>query len=204
VLAVNPDIKAGIKFHYSDTGFNILGNIISKVSGLSYPTYIQRYILQPSEMNASGFYSGVNGLSPGVEPYKNGQIIPQDQRWPFDPQFFPAEGLITTVSDLSLWVNEVLAKNPKLLTKISHQQMLAPQHNPTWENTRIGLGWFMVKRNGIEYTYHMGSVRGYESIIAMDINASSAIILLTNSSDVPRWEIVDLIEKLIKKDSLPP
>jgi hypothetical protein len=46
----------------------------------------------------------------------------------------------------------------------------------------------------------MGGIRGYESIVAMDINTKNAIILLTNSSDVPRWEIVDLIEQTMRAD----
>ena len=42
-----------------------------------------------------------------------------------------------------------------------------------------------------------GGIRGYESIIVMEPAAKNAIILLTNSSDVPRWEIVDLIEGVL-------
>lgn len=204
VLVVNPDIKAGAKFQYSDTGFNILGNIIARVSGLSYSTYIERHILQPSGMFASGYYSGANGLSPSVEPYKNGQLIPQDQRWPFDPQFFPSEGLITNVNDLNHWIKMVLTMDIKLLTKTSYQQMLVPRAATSWDETRISLGWFMVKRNGIEYTYHMGAIRGYESIVAIDFKTNNAVILLANSSNVPRWEMVDLIEGVMKKDNFLP
>jgi CubicO group peptidase (beta-lactamase class C family) len=199
VLSANPDIKPGTEFQYSDTGFNLLGKIIFSVSGLSYSTYIEKNILQPSGMHASGYYSGENGLRPSVEPFKNGQIISQDQRWPFDPQFFPSEGLITDVIDLNRWTKMMLEKSPEILKKSSYQEMLAPSH-AAMEGASIGLGWFKMTRNGIAYTYHMGGIRGYESIVAMDINTKNAIILLTNSSDVPRWEIVDLIEQTMRAD----
>lgn len=201
VLNANQDIQPGIKFQYSDTGFNLLGRIISKVSGLSYTSYIEQHILQPSGMHISGYYSGENGLRPSVEPFKNGQIIPQDQRWPFDPHFFPSEGLITNVIDLDRWAKMMLEKNPKILTKTSYEKMLAPLH-AAMDGVDVGLGWFMMTRHGIEYTYHIGGIRGYESIFAMDMNGKNAIILLTNSNDVPRWEIVDLIEKTLLDDKI--
>ena len=196
VLEVNPDIQASSKFRYSDTGFNLLGHVISRVSGLPYHTYIERNILKPALMNSSGYYSGPSGVQPDVEPFKNGQLIHQDQRWPFDPQFFPSEGLISNVADLSLWAKAVLTNSPKLLTKNAYEKMLMPKASR--EETRIGLGWFITRRDQIDYVFHMGGIRGYESIIVMEPSANNAIILLTNSSDVPRWEIVDLIERMMK------
>lgn len=199
-LAVNPDSKPGIQFQYSDTGFNLLGKVITKVSGLPYQTYIEHNILKPALMDSSGYYSGSSGVQPDVEPFKNGQRIPQDQQWPFDSQFFPSEGLISNVADLNLWVKAVLTKSPKLLTKHSYEQMFAPLQKTSWEETRIGLSWFITRRHQIDYVYHMGGIRGYESILVMEPSANNAIILLTNSSDVPRWEIVDLIERILKGD----
>ena len=201
VLNANPDIKPGITFQYSDTGFNLLGRIISKVSGLSYTVYIEQHILQPAKMQASGFYSGQKGFYPTVEPFKNGLVISPDQQWPFDSRFFPSDGLISNVKDLNLWAKLILEKSPSILTKASHQQMLLPLHK-AMDGSSIGLGWFMMKRNGISYSYHMGGLRGYESIVAIDLTANNAIILLTNSSDVPRWEIVDLIEKTLRNYNL--
>ena len=200
VLAVNPDIKPGIQFQYSDTGFNLLGKVIADVSGLPYHIYIERNILKPALMDNSGYYSGSTGVQPDVEPFKNGQLIPHGQQWPFDPQFFPSEGLISNVNDLSLWVQAVLTRSSKLLSKKSYKQMTTPLEKTSWEETRIGLGWFITRRHQIDYVYHMGDIHGYESVLVMEPSANNAIILLTNSSDVPRWEIVDEIERVLRDD----
>lgn len=198
-LTANPDVQAGARFQYADTGFNMLGNIVAKVSGLGYSAYIERHILRPIGMRNSGYYSGPDGLRPSVEPFKNGQLIPLDQRWPFDPQFFPSEGLITHVGDLSLWVKAVLTMSPELLTKKSYRQMLVPLKVTDWGETHISLGWFITRRNNIEYAYHMGGIRGYSAIVVIEPDAKNGIILLTNSSDTPRWEIVDLIVNHTKR-----
>jgi len=198
VLAANQKIQAGINYEYSDTGFNILGKIASHVSGLNYQTYIERNILKPARMKNSGYYSGPLGIHPTVEPFKNGLPIPLDQRWPYDPQFFPSEGLISNVYDLTRWVKLVLLMDSKLLTKASYEQMLIPRLDTTLEGSRIGWGWFVTQRNDVNYAYHMGGIRGYESILVMQADTGNAIIILSNSTDTPRWEIVDLIEQTMK------
>lgn len=199
VLAANQKIQAGTSYQYADTGFNILGEIISHVSGLDYQTYIERNILNVTRMQNSGYYSGAPGIKPTVEPFKNGLPIPLDQRWPYDPQFFPSEGLISNVKDLTSWIKIVLTMDSKLLTKESFKQMLIPRLDTTLDNTQIGWGWFITQRNNTDYAYHMGGIRGYESILVIQPNTGNAIVILTNSSDIPRWEIVDLIEKTMKE-----
>jgi CubicO group peptidase (beta-lactamase class C family) len=46
----------GEKFSYSNSGIVILGAIIEKVSGISYPEYIQKNILDPTEMKDTGIH----------------------------------------------------------------------------------------------------------------------------------------------------
>jgi CubicO group peptidase (beta-lactamase class C family) len=197
VLAVNKNIQAGTKYQYSDTGFNILGKIVADVSGMNYHTYIERNILQPARMKDSGYYSGAAGIQPTVEPFKDGLLIPLEQRWPYDPEFFPSEGLISNVYDLTRWAKLLLAMDSKLLAKESYRQMLSPRFETTLAQTRVGWSWFITHRGSIDYVYHMGGIRGYESIIVMQPDVKNAIIILTNSSAIPRWEIVDLIEQVM-------
>jgi CubicO group peptidase (beta-lactamase class C family) len=45
----------GLEYEYSNFGFAMLGYIIHKVSGLSYDTYIHKYILAPIGMDATTF-----------------------------------------------------------------------------------------------------------------------------------------------------
>lgn len=198
VLAANPHIHPSENFEYSDTGFNLLGRIISLTSGQNYTRYIQDHILTPAKMKGSGFYSGINGLQPSCVPFKDGKPIPPDKQWPYDPQFFPSEGLISNAFDLSQWALLVLNKDTRLLSIASYQEMQTPRLATTWPDTRIGLAWFTTARNGQNYSFHMGGIRGYQSIIAMNADTKSAIILLSNTSDLPRWELVDLIKSQLE------
>jgi len=44
----------GEKFSYSNSGIVVLGAVIEKISGMSYPDYLQKNILGPTEMNDTG------------------------------------------------------------------------------------------------------------------------------------------------------
>jgi CubicO group peptidase (beta-lactamase class C family) len=52
VLTENQSIQTGTNYQYSDTGFNILGKIISNVSKMECQTYIGRKILGPAGCTA--------------------------------------------------------------------------------------------------------------------------------------------------------
>lgn len=47
--------EPGLLFAYSNIGYEILGDLIAKVSGLSFEEYISRNILEPAGMKSSSF-----------------------------------------------------------------------------------------------------------------------------------------------------
>jgi CubicO group peptidase (beta-lactamase class C family) len=46
----------GTEYHYSNIAFDIMADLIAKVSGLSFEQYVKENILIPLEMNESSFY----------------------------------------------------------------------------------------------------------------------------------------------------
>lgn len=185
-------------FNYSDTGFNLLGAIISSVSGKSYEDYILANILQPANMVNSGYFDGAEGVKPEALATYKGEAIASNQQRPYDPSFYPSEGLISNVSDLSNWLILTLSHNEKLLNDDTYKEMLQPRVKTTWGNISIGLGWQVYKENDQVVARHPGSIRGYSSLIIFYPKTKNAIVLLTNASEVPRLEIANRIaNKLI-------
>ncbi|MFD2877998.1 serine hydrolase [Paenibacillus rhizoplanae] len=43
-------------FAYSNIGYEILGDLIAKVSGLSFEEYMQQNLLEPAGMSTSSFF----------------------------------------------------------------------------------------------------------------------------------------------------
>ncbi|TQF70735.1 serine hydrolase domain-containing protein [Pseudoalteromonas luteoviolacea] len=188
-------------FKYSDTNYNILGAIISAASEKNYETYIYQHILAPAKMSQSGFFNGNNVSFPHARPTYKGQVIEESKRRPFDPSFNPSEGLISNVNDLSQWLVLTLNRDSSLLKKQTFIDMLKPRVKTTWGEIYIGLGWQIYSESNDKIARHPGSIRGYKSLIITHPNSKNALILLTNSSNTPRWEIAKSITKILKQNN---
>jgi CubicO group peptidase (beta-lactamase class C family) len=188
-------------FEYSDTGFNILGSIISVVSGVSYTNYVDQNILVPAGMDKSWYFNGVNENISEAPPTYKGKLINKSEQRPFDTSFNPSEGLVASVNDLMRWLQLTLAHDSSLLKEQSYKKMLKPQVKTFWGGIYMGLGWQVYERDGVNIARHPGGIRGYKSLVLTYPEKKDAIILLTNSSDTPRWEIAKAITKILKNNS---
>jgi len=190
---------SGEDFKYSDTGFNILGAIVSSTSGRKFEDYIQEHILAPTNMSKSGYYDGRTGVKPDVLPtHKSKLLATKDQR-PYDIAYYPSEGLVSNVRDLAIWVSLTLEMNNIILSQESYRLMLVPQVKTSWGNIKMGLGWQVYKNDdGREVARHPGSVRGYKTLLLTYPQEKRAIIILSNSSTTPRLNIANEIEETLK------
>ncbi|MCJ8320750.1 MAG: beta-lactamase family protein [Colwellia sp.] len=181
-------------FDYSDTGFNILGGIITVVTGVSFEKYIEQNILNPLNMKDSGYFNGNNSYKAQVLPYRRGRVIDAGNRRPYDPSFFPSEGLNSNIQDLSHWLIATLNHDKQLLKADSFKNMLVPQVKTPWGDIYVGLGWQVYSENKTKIARHLGSVRGFKSLLKSYPESRRGIIVLSNSSGTPRKKIVDEIE----------
>ena len=149
---------AGEQFIYSDIGYILLGEIIARVSGVSLESFVERNILKPLGMNASGFRP---------DPSLRSEIAPTQ---PCLPQGGPCEaadrimmrgivhdptarrmggaaghaGLFAPASDLSRYARMILRAG-----ELDGQRVLAPlsvtrmtsRATPPEMSVQRGLGW---------------------------------------------------------------
>ncbi|MDO6839184.1 serine hydrolase domain-containing protein [Paraglaciecola chathamensis] len=188
-------------FEYSDTNFNILGAIIGAVSDLSYEEYVYKNILTPANMNKSGFFNSDTFYFPDTKPTYKGKIIAKIDQRPYDLSFNPSEGLISSIQDLSHWLKLTLAGDSSILKKQTYKRMLEPQVKTSWGEIHMGLGWQVYNSSNEKIARHPGSIRGYKSLILAFPDSKNALILLTNSSNTPRWEIAQSITKILKQSA---
>ncbi|WP_404340297.1 serine hydrolase domain-containing protein [Pseudoalteromonas mariniglutinosa] len=188
-------------FEYSDTNFNILGAVISSVTGKSYEEFIYGNILKPAKVRKSNFYDGKNAYLSETNPTYKGKLIDQIDQRPYDLAFNPSEGLVSNVYDLSQWLKLTLGNDPSILKKQTYEAMLDPQVKTTWGEVYMALGWQVYRNEDGNVARHPGSIRGYKSLVLAYPENKNAIILLTNSSDTPRWEIAESITEILKQNS---
>lgn len=152
-------------------------------------------------MNKSGYFNSVTSYFSDTKPTYKGEIIAKIDQRPYDLSFNPSEGLISNVQDLSHWLKLTLARDSSILKKQSYEHMLEPQVKTSWGEINMGLGWQVYESSYEKVARHPGSIRGYKSLILAFPDSKNALILLTNSSNTPRWEIAQSITKILKQSA---
>ncbi|QIL91155.1 serine hydrolase [Microbulbifer sp. SH-1] len=185
-------------FEYSDTGFNLLGAIVSAVSGMPFDQYVEQHILEPSHMRHSGYYDGQHGIAPSAQPTYQGKVLTQAQRRAFDPGFYPSEGLVSSAGDLGLWLSATLNQDDSILTAPSYAEMLQPRADTPWGDVQVALAWQVYKKDDRVVAQHLGSLRGYKSLLISYPQERNGIVVLTNAAEVPRFEIAEKLMQALR------
>jgi CubicO group peptidase (beta-lactamase class C family) len=165
----------GEGYRYSNTGFDLLGLIVERVSGKTLPEMYQDRILSPLGMNRSGFHTS-RMVAPGAATgyYSLGSTFinrtPQSSS-----SAYGSSGLFSTVDDLLKW-DQALYSN-KLISASSYQQMIADAKN------EYGLGWEMRTWLGRRQFGHAGSGGGFSTLIARFIDDRLTVVVLSNSDE---------------------
>jgi CubicO group peptidase (beta-lactamase class C family) len=102
----------GVAFEYSNYGYALLGRIVAIVSGLSYPEYVDKRILQPLGMTSTTLEPSAVSDRRLARGYRY-----EDGQWKLEPQladgaFGAMGGMLTSLDDLGRYVGQFLAAYP--------------------------------------------------------------------------------------------
>ncbi len=102
----------GVAFEYSNYGYALLGRIVSAVSGMPYPTYVQKRILEPLGMSSTTLEPAAVDDQRLARGYRF-----EDGQWKLEPQladgaFGAMGGMLTSLDDLGRYVGAFLAAYP--------------------------------------------------------------------------------------------
>jgi CubicO group peptidase (beta-lactamase class C family) len=178
----------GGKWQYSNMAFDILADVIAKVSGMTFEDYIKKEILDPLEMKESDF------LRARVRPELRTSahvfnLRPQVSKvYPYNRSHAPSSCLNASVVEMCNWaianMNEGVFKGKRILHESSYKLLFEPQAKVD-ENQSIGLSWFLARHRGSKVVYHGGGDVGFRSYILMLPEKSLAVIAASNFDGTP-------------------
>ena len=183
-LVIEPDSA----FKYSNLGFALLGEVVSRVSGRPCVQYIESEILEPLDMRSSTFHLTDELAHRMATGY---QRRPDKDRPQVAPHFLvngaaPAGQLYSTVADLAKWIAfQFTAGGPErdsveVLSPASLREMHRPQFlEPGW-NTGYCLPWTASRYSSDVYLSHRGALHGFLSNIAFSPERRIGAVALTN------------------------
>ncbi|USS40663.1 serine hydrolase [Thermococcus aggregans] len=186
--------KPGERFFYSNSGYVMLGKIISEVSGMPYEEYVKENILKPLEMNRSYFFKEEVDKDPDVA---TGYVI-DPQKEAHIPKSFPYGitadgGLLSNVLDLAkyltMYINRGEYNGVKIVEKDSIESMETPYIKVPWEIFGgEGYGYGLIIHPdflGERLIQHSGSVLIYTGFIGYIPEKKLGVAVLANSAGYP-------------------
>lgn len=174
------NFEPGAEYLYSNTGFTLLAEVVSRVSGKTFADFTQERIFKPLAMVNSQFYDDHEKI------VKNRAYSYRQTR---DGNYFKsvlsyanvgATSLFTTVEDMTHWT--VNFQNPKVGSKrlISKMNTLAKLNNG--ETFGGALGQFVNQHNGLNQIQHGGADAGYRAYVGRFPDQDFAVVVLSNHS----------------------
>ena len=161
-------------YHYSNTGYSILGKIIERVSGMSYSSFVEQRLLQPNGLENTYFPSLGNDRQLPA-PYAKGYTYIEGELYEttqdnMSPHI--AEGnVITTADDLCKWAK--LLYSGKVINSTLVAQMTDVK--ATGEEHKVyGLGTEYAEGLGFG---HNGAHAGYMTVMRYDGENDIAIVI---------------------------
>jgi CubicO group peptidase (beta-lactamase class C family) len=178
-LAFDP----GDDFAYSNLAYDILGEVIANVSGVTFEEYMSNNVLLPAGMHNSTFLRMSVKDHLATSPHVRGRKgVEVSSVYPYNRCHAPSSTLHSSVSDMLKWavvLNNSLKENHTILAPGSLQQM-ATSHFEINPFTAAGLGWFIHQDDEIEYIFHTGSDVGFSSMFAFFPEQQVSIVVLSN------------------------
>ncbi len=170
----------GTGYAYSNFGYNILGQIIEKVSGQTYEDYVRAQILQPAGAHrmrvaktslagrAEGevkYYDAVPSTPKAASPPNLAQAY---QRLPLETLEASSGGIASPI-DLLRFMHAIDGSNERttVLSKASWQFMISRPEPPLWVDGAYyyGAGCFVRPTNGDANVWHGGAMWGTSTLL---------------------------------------
>ncbi len=206
--------EPGDEFDYNQTGYMLLGRIISRLTGQSFTDFIAERQFKPAHMtvtrfadsadvieNSAGAYMRTQAAADGAAP-PDGWVVEFDR---FPIFLRPAGGIVSTAEDLARWV-VALQSGVLLKRAVSLRELWAPV---ILNNGGLGgfnvaglngyaLGWSAIVRERHPAVAADGGARAAVFVYPQD---DFAIVVLTNMQGSKPEEFMETLASLYMRDS---
>ena len=196
VRYLKPENSFRSTLDYNNVMFIVAGEVITRISGLSWADFIEQKIMKPVGMTSSfGSYNhakaaNVSNIIDAHAPI-NGKAVAIPHDW--NEAANAAGGIVSNIKDMNTWAEFLMngfttKEGKKLITdkqiyELWNLQIATPValKNPYDSNFNgYGLGWFLTDVKGHKQVYHTGGLIGTVTQFTLIPDMKLGIVILTN------------------------
>lgn len=179
------DFTPGTKYKYSNPAFDILCDVIAKVSGMTFEDYMKKNIFELIGMKNSTFFKPdvPNELATVGHIIGDSLQMSVSEIYPYNRRHAGSSTLHSNVEDMLLWAQMYLNKgtlNGKQIFNKESYNLLTTINTPK-NQRKVCLSWFPGKIKGSPIYYHDGQDTGFNSFFGFMPEKKSAVVLMVNS-----------------------
>ena len=190
----------GEQMRYSNIAFEVLGDVIAKVSGVTFEDYVAGKILVPLGMSRSTLLKMDAEESLLTSPHtvrreeksKKRRCVLREH-WPYNRMHAPSSTMISNVHDMGRWamanLNRGQLGGKRILLESSYELLWNP-HSEKFAN--VGLSWFLGEHEGLRTVSHGGGDLGFSSNFVMLPEEGLAVVMASNVDGAPLDRITEL------------
>ncbi|SDN21663.1 serine hydrolase domain-containing protein [Allokutzneria albata] len=174
--------RPGRRFHYSNLGFGLLGEVIARSRGMSWMEAVEAEILRPLGMGRTTFLAQApHAQGYAVHPWAD-VLLPEPSH--DGGAMAPAGQLWSTATDLARWAAFLGGDTGEVL----HPDTVAEMREPAivddadeWRGGH-GLGLQLMRHKGRRVAGHTGSMPGFLATVWVDPKDSTGVLFLANTT----------------------
>ncbi|OEJ95446.1 serine hydrolase domain-containing protein [Streptomyces thermolilacinus] len=194
----------GRRFHYSNTGYTLLGSLVSAVRGVPWEEALRTEILEPLGMGRTTYQP--------VAPYAEGWAVHPwaDVLLPEPTEdlglMAPAGQLWSTAGDLCRFASFLSVGDDRVLSAESVREMRTPAAPPMagdWDGD-YGLGVRVLRQDGRTLVGHSGSLPGFVAALWFSTDDDVAAVVLANATSGPEpWAVAADLVRIVAEAEPP-
>jgi CubicO group peptidase (beta-lactamase class C family) len=162
---------------YSNSGFTLLAEIVTRVSGMPFPQFCAERIFTPLKMTHTHFHQDLTQLVPG-RAYSYGNKGAGFAAAPMNYAIVGATSLFTTANDLVLWLDNF--RDPKAGGAAAVARMQEEGVLSDGTKTHYGLGVALGTYRGLKTISHGGGDAGYRSQVTWFPEQELGVAVISN------------------------
>ena len=206
--------EPGDVFHYSNIGYELLGDMIAKVSGLPFETYMKDHILSPVSMLASTYLiqevPSSELAAPHILSANEGYGPERSGVFPYHRAHGPSSTLYANAVEMCSYMiahlNQGASITGELILSDRSYERMWGKHAVTdygdWMND-MGLGWFMGDYAGYQIRSHMGRDTGFRSNMILLPEKGIGIAVMMNADYIGNKILCKAILNLLLGEEVP-
>ena len=208
--------EPGSTFSYSNAGYELLGLLLSRVTGTTFEDAMRQRVLAPVGMRDSTFLRGEVPAELAASPHVGMPLSVPEGAYPYTRRHAPSSTLHSNVVELCRWMvahvepsevavagsGEPWARLDPALLDLMWTPVIAIGE-PPWDEAQA-LGWAVGSYRGHRTLSHSGADPGFGSRLVLVPERRTGVVVLANSNTVPTSDLVSAALDLALADPVPP